>query len=253
MTSYAGRHAQLYDLFYSDKDYAGEAGFVHRSLEASGSVHRVLDVACGTGRHVIELAKLGYDVTGVDHSPDMIALAKGRVIETASGISFVCQDMRELDVTGRPFDAAVCLFDSIGYVVSNEGVMAALAGIRDHLKPGAPFVIEFWHAPAMIRSFDPVRVRRWETDDGEVVRISKTRLLPDRQAAQVDYTVFELRKDGTYGSFEETQVNRYFSVPEMAGWLERTGFADPEWHAGFTSSTDIGVDTWHVVGVARAR
>ena len=69
MSSYAGRHAELYDLFYADKPYAEEAAFVHRCLKKFGasSTREVLELACGTGRHAFELEKHGYRITAIDH------------------------------------------------------------------------------------------------------------------------------------------------------------------------------------------
>ncbi|HLA82641.1 MAG TPA: methyltransferase domain-containing protein, partial [Thermoleophilia bacterium] len=78
MTSYAGRHAELYDVFYSDKPYAAEAAFVHECFGryAGFPVRRLLELACGTGRHAIELAKMGYELVATDNSPDMLASAR---------------------------------------------------------------------------------------------------------------------------------------------------------------------------------
>ena len=63
MGIYDGRHADLYDLFYASKPYAAEAGYLHDLLRrfSTSPAHRILDIACGTGSHAIELAKLGYD------------------------------------------------------------------------------------------------------------------------------------------------------------------------------------------------
>ena len=78
MTPYAGRYAELYDLFYGDKPYAEEAAFVRDCLRAFGSfrVREILELACGTGRHALELEKLGYQVTATDRSPEMLEVAR---------------------------------------------------------------------------------------------------------------------------------------------------------------------------------
>ncbi|MDA1044519.1 MAG: methyltransferase domain-containing protein, partial [Verrucomicrobia bacterium] len=75
-------YAQYYDLLYQDKDYAGEARFVARLLgQYVGKPEEntaVLDLACGTGRHAQELARMGYRVEGSDLSVDMVAVARER-------------------------------------------------------------------------------------------------------------------------------------------------------------------------------
>ncbi len=253
MTSYEGRHAELYDLFYAEKDYDGEARFVHECLArfANGSTRHVLELACGTGRHALALERLGHEIVGIDHSESMLRVARERAAAAGSSARFELGDLRALDPPGAPFDAAVCLFDSIGYVATNEALERTFRGIRAAVRPGGLLVFEFWHAGAMLRGYDPVRVRRWPRPDGEIVRVSETRLDCERQLAHVTYSVFEHRHDGRFESFTETQTNRYFLVQEMARWLETTGFAPLAWHDGFSGEGGVTEETWHVVAVAR--
>jgi hypothetical protein len=96
-----------------------------------------------------------------------------------------------------------------------------------------------------------VRVRRWSVPDGDVLRISQTRLEHVKQLAHVTYSIFELHADGTYSDFEETQTNRYFLIQEMTGLLEASGFMPVQWFSGFTGDDNITEMTWHVVAVAR--
>lgn len=258
MSSYLGRHAELYDLFYADKPYEREAAFVDERLRAHAApgaapARRILELACGTGRHALLLEGLGYEVTAIDHSADMLAVARHRAAEAGSRADFRLGDLRGLAVPGAPFDAAVCLFDALGYVATNDALLAALRGVRRHLRPDGLFVFEFWHAAAMLRSYDPVRVRRFAPPGGgEVVRISETRLDVARQLGHVAYTVIELRADGAWRKTEETQTNRYFLVQEMAGWLASGGFEPVSFCDGFRAAGAITSDTWHVVAVARA-
>jgi SAM-dependent methyltransferase len=253
VTSYAGRHAELYDLFYASKPYGEEARFVDRQLRAhaSGPTRRVLDLACGTGSHALELAALGYEVVGVDYSEAMLRRASAKAVPGPGSARFEVGDMRALRLDGPPFDAVICLFDAIGYAQTNEALLATLRSVRAHLRPGGLFLFEFWHAAAMLRGFDPVRVRRFATGDSEVLRVSETALDVARQLARVAYSVYELKPDGTYEAFAETQVNRYFLVQEMAGWLESVGLSPIEWFGGFADE-QVDERTWHVVALARA-
>ncbi|MDB4981855.1 MAG: putative Methyltransferase type 11 [Myxococcales bacterium] len=255
MGSYLDRHAELYDLFYADKPYAEEAAFVAESLAAHGVLPgaRVLELACGTGRHAFELERKGYEVVATDYSADMLACAKRAKESRGSRVELLEQDMRALKVPGAPFDAVVSLFDSIGYVQTNEAVLQVLTGARAHLRPGGLLVVEFWHAAAMLRSYDPVRVRRWDTPQGEIIRISETKLDCERQLAHVSYSIMEIAKDGALRSLKETQTNRYFLVQEMSGWLERAGFEPLRWCSGFDRERPIDGETWHVVVTARRR
>jgi SAM-dependent methyltransferase len=253
--SYLDRHAELYDLFYADKPYGAEAAFVADRLAENGvgSGGRLLELACGTGRHAFELEARGYRIVATDYSADMLARGAAAKAARGSGVELLQQDMRTLDVPGAPFDAVVSLFDSIGYVQTNDAIAAVLAGARRHLRPGGLLIVEFWHAPAMLRGYDPVRVRRWQTPDGEIVRISETKLDCARQLAHVTYSIMEIAKDGSLRRLQETQTNRYFLVQEMAGWLAAAGFEPLRWCAGFDVARPIDLDTWHVVVTARRR
>jgi SAM-dependent methyltransferase len=253
MNSYIGRHAELYDLFYAEKSYKDEADFVHRCLQSygDGSIRRLLELACGTGSHALELEKFGYNIVATDYSNDMLACARRKATQVLSTIDFRWQDMRTLDLPDRPFDAALCLFDSIGYVASNEALTQVLRGVHDHLRPGGLFVFEFWHEGAMLHSYDPVRIRRWSIPKGEVLRISKTELEYPKKLARVTYTIYELHHDGTYTCLKETQTNRYFLVQEMAGWLSTCGFMPVKWFAGYALDENITEQTWHIFAVAR--
>ena len=255
MTSYSGRHAELYDLFYDEKPYQAEASFVAECLAeySVGPTTRLLEIACGTGTHALELEQRGYQIVATDYSKDMLERAQQKATAANSGVDFQLQDMTQLEVSGAPFDAAYCLFDAIGYVATNEALENVFRGVHRHLRPDGLFVFEFWHAAAMLRHYDPVRVRRFPQNDSLIVRLSETTLDYANQLSSVCYSIFELKNDGTYSTLTETQTNRYFLLQEMAAWLTTTGFAPVKWFAGFTKSEIISDETWHIIAVARRK
>jgi len=251
-TSYSGRHAELYDLFYAEKPYQDETAFVHRCVQAyQPAANRLLELACGTGTHSLLLEKYGYKIIATDYSPDMIARARQKAQKAKSSVDFREQDMRTLDVPERPFDAIICLFDSIGYVATNENILQVLNGVHRHLGPNGIFLFEFWHAGAMLCSYDPLRVRRFHTPGGEIERISETQVDYKAQLCHVSYTINELNTDGTYQVLRETQLNRFFLVQEMSFFLRQAALSPLKWYAGFQENEQIDADTWHIVAIAR--
>ena len=140
MTSYSGRHAELYDLFYADKPYEAEAAFVAQCLReyAVGPTTRLLEIACGTGTHALQLEQRGYKIVATDYSPDMLARARQKAAN--SEVEFPLQDMTQLEVGGAPFDAAYCLFDAIGYVGTNEALEKVFRGVHKHLRRDGLFI-----------------------------------------------------------------------------------------------------------------
>lgn len=135
--------ARYYDVIYSYKDYAREsallAEFIRQHLRSGG--RRLLDVACGTGRH-IEHLKQHFEVEGLDVNPKLIEIAARRNPE----IPFHCADMTAFDLN-RKFDVVTCLFSSIGYVKSVENLGLAVCSMGRHVTPGGLLIIEPWFTP----------------------------------------------------------------------------------------------------------
>lgn len=136
------RTAHLYDAIYAFKDYAAEAVTVRELVEERvPGARTLLDVACGTGKHLAEL-RAWYEVEGVDVDPALLAIARDRLPD----VPLQEGDMVELDL-GRAFDVVTCLFSSIGYVVTRERLAAACAALARHVTPGGLLVVEPWLTP----------------------------------------------------------------------------------------------------------
>ena len=137
------RSAPLYDAIYASvRDYPREAAELDRLIqERRPGARTLLDVACGTGAHLEHLAGR-YDVEGLDVDPDMLAVARERLPDT----TFHEADMTSFDV-GRRFDAVVCMFSSIGYARTEEGLRSAVASMARHLEPEGVLVVEPWLKP----------------------------------------------------------------------------------------------------------
>jgi SAM-dependent methyltransferase len=256
MKDYTGTHARFYDAFYANKPYREEAEFVHQLLSHFGSppVRSVLELACGTGSHAVHLAELGYVVTGIDRSEELIEQARRKT--TGAGgerLTFHLGDMRDLRLEKASIDAATCLFDSLGYLLTNDAIGRLMAELREALAPNGLFIFEFWHAAAMLRRFEPVRVRRVRVDGREVLRLSETSIDHFRQLAEVRYTIFTYDERDLWAAHSEVQRNRFFSVPEMELLLRQNGFLPVKWYGGFSWEESIDDRTWHVLAVARRR
>jgi ubiquinone/menaquinone biosynthesis C-methylase UbiE len=252
---YDGRHAELYDLFYGAKPYAAEASYLHGLLQqfSGRPVRRVLDIACGTGSHAIELERLGYEIVGSDISDDMLARARSKAQETRAKVRFEKQDMRTLDVASQPFDAVLCLFDAIGHVQTTAAIKQTFRAVHHHLRENGLFVLEFWHAAAMAGQHDPLRVRKFATERGEILRLSQTTVDLALQCATVEHAIYDLRSDGTYQTVVERQVNRFFSLQEISALLDDCDFDVVKYYAGYSPDEVLTPDSWHIVLVARRR
>jgi SAM-dependent methyltransferase len=137
------RSADIYDAVYSFKDYVAEAERIHTLIEErTPGAATLLDVACGTGKHLAQLARW-YEVQGLDLNEDFVAIARDRLGDRAH---IHLADMTSFDL-GRVFDAVTCLFSSIAYVLTEQRLDAALAAMARHLEPGGTLVLEPWITP----------------------------------------------------------------------------------------------------------
>ncbi|MBI1729698.1 class I SAM-dependent methyltransferase [Candidatus Acetothermia bacterium] len=139
------KSAKIYDAVYAaiGKDYLKESQRVRELIEQykRSSGNSLLDVACGTGKHLTHL-KEWYKAEGLDLEENMIAIAKERL----PGIPFHHGDMIEFDL-GKQFDAIVFLFSSIGYAKTPRKLNKAISNMAKHLHFGGVSIIEPWFKP----------------------------------------------------------------------------------------------------------
>ena len=110
--------ANIYDRLNGDVDYEAWADYIAREIKARSTVPTVLglDLACGTGRMTFALRERGYDMTGVDSSPEMLAVAADVCrSEKIDDILWLCQDMTGFELYGT-VDFAVCCLDSVNHL-----------------------------------------------------------------------------------------------------------------------------------------
>lgn len=134
--------AGSYDALTGDVGYPRWCDYIERHFaRLKRPVRTVLDLACGTGSLTRELAWRGYDVTGVDLSPDMLALAEEKCRDLDDRPRFFCQGMEALRLPG-PVDACVCCLDSVNYVLRPEKLRRAFRRVHDGLNPGGLFLFD---------------------------------------------------------------------------------------------------------------
>jgi SAM-dependent methyltransferase len=120
---------------------------------------RILDLPCGQGRHAIELARRGYDVTGVDLSPFMLKVAEERARTEGVRVRWLTGDMRE-PIAGERFDSVLNLFTSLGYFADEADDRKVVGAAAVMLGPGGRFVLEVINGERVIARFQE---REWFT------------------------------------------------------------------------------------------
>lgn len=211
--------AAWYDALYDarGKDYATEAAaLLAVAREDDRRPASLLDVACGTGRHLEAFAAEMDDVTGLDGSPDMLALAACRLDR---GVPLVEGDLRDFDL-GRTFDVVTCLFSSIGHVSDAAELDAAVAAMARHVAPGGTLLVEPWLTPDAVRDGGVRDLVTAHVEDGVVARAASTR--QDGEVLVVEYA-WAVATPGGVATAEERHrmplftVERYLAAVEAAG------------------------------------
>lgn len=134
--------AEWYDRLYRFKDYEGEAGRVLGLVRSRHPLARkLLDVACGTGRH-LEFLGRQFECEGLDVSPAQLAEARRQLPDMELHLG----DMRHFRLE-RQYDVITCLFSAIGYMITLEDLALACRNMAKHLAPGGLLLIEPWIDP----------------------------------------------------------------------------------------------------------
>lgn len=137
---------------------AKQVDFIERALCLTGK-ERILDLACGYGRHSLELARRGYRVTGVDITPSYIEDARKTAAGEGLDAEFICSDIRDVAYQGE-YDAVLNLADgAIGYLENDEENLKIFRVIARALKPGGKSLIDICNREHAVMHFPK---KHWE-------------------------------------------------------------------------------------------
>lgn len=203
---------------------------------------RILDLPTGQGRHAIELARRGYDVTGVDLSPFMLGVARERARAAGVSVRFIEGDMREPLGTAR-FDLVLNLFTSLGYF-ADEGddrrTAEAAASMLDH---DGRFVIEVINGERVMRNFQD---RAW-FPVGDAIVLERRELDRERRRMTVERTV----KRGDEEVVNAHTIRLYGGV-DLIALLKGAGLGPVDLYGDWDGSP-ASAESIRVIAVARKR
>jgi SAM-dependent methyltransferase len=220
--------SETWDAFFSDfylRAYASEERDAQAADQAVAAARLarcpdggdLLDVPCGFGRHAVPLGAAGYRVVGVDRSQPLLEEARRRTAG-ARWPKLAQADYRRLPFGDESFDAAVCLFSSLGYLGDEEDTHV-LREIGRVLRPGGRLVIEIFHRDLLVARF---REQDWSLlGEGRLLLEQRT-FDPVAGVVQATQTLVE-----TSGERESrTYSVRVYTATELLAMLDRAGFAE---------------------------
>lgn len=214
--------ANFYDRIMGDIDYDGWAEhyvkmFAHLGVEVSS----VLDLACGTGVITWRLAAKGYELIGVDISPEMLAEANARAAEFECPVSpmFINQDLRELDMYGTS-DAAICSFDGFNYIMPEE-LGDVFYRVSCFVRPGGVFIFDV-NTEEKFRKMDGMT---YVDEDDDFFCAWRTDYYEDERECVYCVDVFS-REGALWQRTSEEHVEYTHGLDELKSLLEKNGFED---------------------------
>lgn len=214
-------YSRYYDLLYKDKNYKDEAQYIWRTLSQLGidKGAQVLEFGSGTGKHGRLLAEFGFNVHGVERSPEMVALSK-------ASPGFECQvgDLLEIQLH-RQFDAVIAMFHVVSYLNTNAHIQQAFAQASRHLKPRGLFMFDVWYSPAVYRQGCKTRLKRVSDAGCEVTRFAEPVHRFNDNCVDVNYSIFiKDLHSGEVQELNECHPMRHFSLPELDYFAQTNGF-----------------------------
>jgi len=179
---------------------------------------KILDLCCGAGRHSLEFARRGFDVTGVDRTRAYLDKARAAAAAERLAVAFVEADMREF-VRPDAFDAAINFFTAFGYFDDPADDLKVARNLRTSLKPGGRLLLDVNGKEVLAAKFRP---RDWSRR-GDAIVLEERRLLDGWKRIESKWTW--IRGDERR---ESTLTLRLYSGAELENILLEAGFANVE-------------------------
>ena len=222
-TFFQGLFVELWDRIMTPEMTAPEADYLQKTLAQSPGA-RLADIACGNGRHAIELSRRGCRVTAVDLSTEFRALGQRRAAEAGVDIDWQHGDMRSLDLEPGGFDGAYCMGNSFCYL-DYDNVRRFLAGVAAGLRPGGMLVID--HGTAAESILQAITPRRW-FQVGDIYMLSECTPVPESSRLDIEYTCIR-------GSVVEKQMTSSYvmTAAELKRVIDQAGFDTVAMNSGW--------------------
>lgn len=232
--AYDENFSLVYDrLMTGDIDYPAwtdhlENLFAHYDI----SPELICDLACGTGGFTIELARRGYNMTGVDISADMLNIAKKKAVNENFDILFLNQSLPDLDLYGS-MDVFLCMIDGFNYILIPEMLQSIFSKIHRCFMNKNGILIFDLSSGYKLKNIIGNNIflhneknifYAWDNIYHEKTNISEMNL-----------TFFEKKKYG-YKRFEENHLQKAYAEKDIVCMLKKAGFSSADTFDGYTFS-----------------
>ena len=238
--------AEVYDELMADVDYSSWASYYAELMAKAGVLPgaRICECACGTGGLTIPLQEMGFGVTGIDLSQEMLWIAAQKARASGSQAVFVRQDMRRLRLH-RPVDAVLATCDGVNYLTTDSDLTDFLRAAHDTLKPGGALVFDV-STPYKLEHILGGRLLCEDTP--RVTYMWQNRWQTRSRCLDLHLCIFVRDLDGRYRRMDEDQRQRAWSVEELRASMAAVGFVNIAFFGDRTPDAPRPEEErWHVM------
>ena len=222
------------------------------------AARRLLDIGCGAGRHMTELATRGHQLTGVDLSPEMVAFVQAEARKSDLSMTAAVDDLRVLSIDGI-YDAAFCFMDTFRFLLTNDEIIRHLRAVAERLAPGGLYLTDFW-VPSQWEQIGS-EIHQWEQTEGDTtVRVFYLQhpdsIDPVAQTFE-DELVFEVQEDGQTKDIRGGPTRTRLLLPQEFKALAESSasFEFIESYGAFDLSSPLSRDSlsWRMISVLKRK
>lgn len=250
MENLFGKFAEYYDLLYKEKDYQQEASFIDKLIKGNTNLDKneikILDLACGTGKHAFELSQKGYSVEGSDISNEMIKIAKEKYRSTSAKIPFYNESFQTSNRINKKYNVIIAMFSAMNYLKSYKDFSLTLKNVKKLLHENGFFIFDCWNGNSVLKNYLPVKVKKVIANDLELIRITNTSINEISQLATLKFDFMLIKNKVVVHEFSETHILRYYFAQEMMDLILANNF-DIIHRCPFMNENDsISTDDWNL-------
>ncbi len=232
--------ARYYDFFVYNRETVeaseAELDFISWAMDevCACEVHKVLDVGCGNGRFLIPLVRRGFEVVGLDNSPEMLDECRRRLSVNNLAAELVRSDLMDMSYAGE-FDALICMDSVICYLLDTESIIKTLTKFHQAIRPNGLVILENWN---MFSQWGLLEKEISEIRGNDLVRIDikeKNHYNPFTSIWQIEMDAEILDGDKSY-KLKHTETLKAMTVGEMRMYLSEAGFGKVTAYPDFDGS-----------------
>jgi ubiquinone/menaquinone biosynthesis C-methylase UbiE len=243
---------KYYDVMHQHRNYGQECQFANNLIQKyCPGAKRVLDICCGTGEHAIRMAQLGYEVTGIDASRDMIKFANEKVKKEGVSVEFRCIDAHALNIVGE-FQAAYCLGYTFHYMTTYSEVISFFTRINEALLPQGIFLVDFIDAWGLIEGFHRDKYV-YRHEGTTIFQFEQTNLDKKKRVRHIEfYYVIDYNDGHAKTIFAEEDIRIFFD-DEVQMLLSNCGFEKIKSFGNYTPDTNASGDSNIIIVIGQKR